>query len=250
MPAADESGMAPVNDIQMYYAVFNKGGPDPVLLIHGGLSNSDYWGDQVPALMKDHEVIVADSRGHGRSTRSGQPFGYDLMSSDYLALLDYLHIDKVKLAGWSDGGIIGLDIAINHPDRLVKLWAFGANYTVDGVYADVAEKPVFAAFIERAGEEYARLSPTPNDYEGFVNAISDMWFSQPAFTAAQLGSIPVPTMIADGEFDEGIKPEHTREMASLIPGASLLIMPGVSHFAALQDPAAYNAALIGFLDGE
>src|SRR3954452_13271887 len=74
MPKAVKSGMAPVNDIKMYYAVYGQG--DPVLLIHGGLGNADLWGFQVPELAKTHEVIVVDSRGHGRSTRSEQPFGY------------------------------------------------------------------------------------------------------------------------------------------------------------------------------
>jgi alpha-beta hydrolase superfamily lysophospholipase len=104
MPTPVESGMAPVNDIQMYYAVYGAG--DPVLLIHGGLGHADVWGFQVPALAASHQVIVADSRGHGRSTRSEQPFGYQLMADDYLALLDHLDIDKAALVGWSDGGII------------------------------------------------------------------------------------------------------------------------------------------------
>ena len=65
-------------------------------------------------------MIVADSRGHGRSTRTAEPYGYDLMASDYLALLDYLKIDKAALVGWSDGGIIGLDIAMSHPERLTS----------------------------------------------------------------------------------------------------------------------------------
>ena len=78
-------------------------------------------------------MIVADSRGHGRSTRKDQPYGYDLMASDYLALLDYLKVDKTALVGWSDGGIIGLDIALNHPERLTRLYAQAANVTVDGL---------------------------------------------------------------------------------------------------------------------
>lgn len=113
MPEPVESGMAPVNDIEMYYAVYGEG--EPVLLIHGGLGDADVWGFQVPALAEDHRVIVADSRGHGRSTRSDQPFGYELMADDYLALLDHLGIEQTALVGWSDGGIIGLDIAIRHP---------------------------------------------------------------------------------------------------------------------------------------
>ena len=109
-----ESGYAPVNGIEMYYAVYGAG--DPVLLIHGGLGHADIWASQVATMSKTHKVIVADSRGHGRSTRNADPYGYDLMASDYLALLDYLKIDKTALVGWSDGGIIGIDIA-HQPSR-------------------------------------------------------------------------------------------------------------------------------------
>src|SRR5438270_11659517 len=86
MPKADESGLAPVNDIKMYYAVFNKQGKDPVILLHGGLVSSDEWGFEVPLLSKTHKVIIVDSRGHGRSSMSHQPLGYDLMASDVLQL--------------------------------------------------------------------------------------------------------------------------------------------------------------------
>ena len=79
MPTPVATGMAPVNGIEMYYATFGAG--KPVLLIHGGLGNADIWSNQVIDLMKDHLVIVADSRGHGRSTRTADPFGYDLMSA-------------------------------------------------------------------------------------------------------------------------------------------------------------------------
>ena len=83
MPAAAESGYAPVNGIQMYYSVYGAG--QPILLIHGGLGHADIWANQVDDLAKDHKVIVADSRGHGRSTRTTDPCGYDLMASDYLS---------------------------------------------------------------------------------------------------------------------------------------------------------------------
>ena len=158
MPAPVTSGYAPVNGIDMYYAVFGSG--DPVLLIHGGLGHADIWANQVADLAKDHQVIVADSRGHGRSTRTAEPYGYDLMASDYLALLDYLKIDKAALVGWSDGGIIGLDIAMSHPERLTKLFAQAANVTVDGVKSDVMTNPTFAAYIARSGEDYKKLSKT------------------------------------------------------------------------------------------
>ncbi len=245
LPHAVKSGYAAVNDIRMYYAIYGKG--EPVILLHGGLANANYWGNQVPALAAKFKVIVAESRGHGRSTQSEQPFGYHLMASDVLALMDHLGIRKAALVGWSDGGIIGLDIAINHPERLTKLFAFGANYTPAGVREDVGKNATFNAYIEQAGKDYVRLSPTPQNYAAFVEAIGKMWASEPNYTVEQLRGIKVPTVIADGEHDEAIKREHTTEMARLIPRARLLIMPGVSHFAMLQKPREFNKDVLDFL---
>jgi pimeloyl-ACP methyl ester carboxylesterase len=244
MPKPRESGMAPVNGIRMYYAVYGEG--PPVLLIHGGLGHADIWGFQVPALAKDHKVIVADSRGHGRSTRSSQPFSYALMADDYLALLDYLKIDKVALVGWSDGGIIGLDIAIRHPERLSRLFSFAANFTPEGT-RDVANSPTFDAYFARARKDYAALSPTPGEFDDFVKQISKMWATEPRYSKEQLRAITVPTVIFDGDHDEAIKPEHTRELAELIPGARLVIMKDASHFAMWQKPAEFNATVRKFL---
>lgn len=84
-----------------------------LVLLHGGVANSNYWELQVPALDKRYRVIVMDSRGHGRSTRNEQPYSYDLMASDLVGLMDYLKIKKAAIVGWSDGAILGLDIAIN-----------------------------------------------------------------------------------------------------------------------------------------
>src|ERR1700758_3667714 len=92
LPKAEQSGFAPVNGIKIWYASFGRG--EPVILLHGGLANSDYWGDQVRALRTHYHVIVMDSRGHGRSTRDEKPYGYDLMASDVLGLRDPLKIDK------------------------------------------------------------------------------------------------------------------------------------------------------------
>ncbi|MFZ0729058.1 MAG: alpha/beta fold hydrolase, partial [Methylovirgula sp.] len=136
LPKALQSGLAPVNGIKIWYAVFGHG--RPVLLLHGGLANSDYWGNQVRALEKRYRVVVMDSRGHGRSTRDEQPYSYDLMASDVLGLMDHLKIKEAAIVGWSDGAIIGLDIAMHHPARVSKLFAFAANSDPSGV-ADIAK---------------------------------------------------------------------------------------------------------------
>ena len=246
-PSATVEGRAPVDDVQLYYAEYGAG--QPVILLHGGLANSDYWGNLIPALAPHYRVIVMDSRGHGRSTRDAQPYGYDLMAKDVVGLMDYLKISKADIVGWSDGAIIGLDLAMNYPDRIGRVFAFAANSTTAGLKPDIDKNPTFAAFIERAGEEYRKNSPTPDEYDAFLNQIGAMWATQPNWTAAELARIRTPVMIADGEHDEAIRRDHTEELAKQVPGAQLLILPGVSHFAMLQNPAEFNAAVLKFLGG-
>jgi pimeloyl-ACP methyl ester carboxylesterase len=244
LPKAERSGYAPVNRIQIWYAVFGRG--EPVILLHGGLANSNYWGNQVPALAKHYRVIVVDSRGHGRSARDEQAFSYDLMASDVIGLMDYLKIRKAAIVGWSDGAILGLDIAIRHPERLIKLFAFAANSDPSGV-KDVTQSAVFNAYIARAEKEYEKLSPTPDQYKSFLNQISKMWETQPHFTAEQLRGIKVPTWIVDADHDEAIKRENTLFMADQIPDAGLLLQPAVSHFSFLQDPEQFSRDVLHFL---
>jgi pimeloyl-ACP methyl ester carboxylesterase len=234
LPTPVEIGYAPVNGIRIWYATFGLG--TPVILLHGGLANADYWGELVPALAPHYRVIVMDSRGHGRSSRDERPYGYDLMASDVLALMDFLKIDKAALVGWSDGAIIGLDIAIHQPERLSKLFAFAANSDPSGI-KDVNQSPVFTAFIARAKTEYEKLSPTP----------TEMWETQPHWGADDFAGIKVPTWIVDADHDEAIERDNTLFMADHIPGSGLLIEPQVSHFAFLQDPEQFNAAVLNFL---
>lgn len=245
LPEPVTNGMAAVNDIEMYYAVYGEG--EPLLLLHGGLGNADYFANQLEAFSAEYQVIAVDSRGHGRSTVTETPIGYSLMASDVLALMDYLEIDAANLVGWSDGGIIGLDIAINHPNRLIKLVAYGANYIPTGVRSDIGDSATFNAYIERALADYAELSPAPENVDAFLENIGNMWATEPNFTEEQLGGITTPTLILDGWEEEAIYPEHAFEMARLIPGAELLLMPDVGHFAMFQTPDMFNSIVLEYL---
>jgi pimeloyl-ACP methyl ester carboxylesterase len=244
----DRSGEADANGIKIHYAIYGHG--SPVIFLHGGLANADYWGNQVPAVAAHHTVILMDSRGHGRSTRDARPYGYDLMADDVVALMDVLKIPKADIVGWSDGGIIGIDLALRHKDRIGKVFAFAANTKTSGVVEDVEKNPTFAAFIERAGHEYAALSPTPKEYPAFLDQIGKMWFDQPNWTDDQLKAITTPVLVVDADHDEAIKRAHTEYIAATIPHAGLLILPNVSHFAFLQDPGQFNFAILHFLGDE
>src|SRR5882757_8045044 len=144
---SDRSGQAQINGISVHYAIYGHG--SPVIFLHGGLANADYWGNQVPAVAAHHTVVLMDSRGHGRSTRDARPYGYDLMADDVVALMDHLKIARADIVGWSDGGILGIDLALRHKDRVGKVFAFAANTVMSGVKDGVEKNPTFAAYIER-----------------------------------------------------------------------------------------------------
>jgi pimeloyl-ACP methyl ester carboxylesterase len=243
LPVPARSGMAAVNGTSVYYAEFGEG--PPVLLLHGGLANSNYWGLLIGDLAKEFSVLVTDTRGHGRSPVTSKTFGYSAFADDVLGLLDFLKIPAVAIAGWSDGGVTGLDLAMKRPDRVNKLFAFGANMNPAGYKA--ASGGVFAEFTRRAKTEYGRLSPHPDRWAQLVAGLRTMWRTQPNFTPRMLGSIKVPTLIYVAEHDEIIRRDHTERMARHIPGAQLVVQRGVSHFAMLQDPLRFNATLIEFL---
>jgi len=246
LPAPTSAGYVAHDGARIYYATFGAGAP--VILLHGGMVNSRWWGNQVPALTRaGREAILIDSRGHGRSSRDGRPYTYELMASDVVAVMDHLGVRRAAVVGWSDGAIIGLVMAIHDPDRLTGVYAFAANMDPSGVKPDMESNPTFARAEARGARDYALLSPTPGDFAAFRKAIETMWQTEPNYTADQLAKIATPVAIVDGDHDEAIEPEHTRYLARSIPGAKLIFLPGVSHFAMLQNPALFNAAMLGFL---
>ena len=239
------SGMASVNDVELYYEIHGEGAA--LVLLHGGLGHSGHWKNQLPVLSEHYKVITVDSRGHGRSTMTEQQISYELMASDIVALMDYLEIKRARILGWSDGGNIGLCLAINHPERLIKVIASGANYDPSGVRSDVGENQKFVSYIGKAMADYQTLSPDPTKWDAFFGNISQMWASEPNFTVEQLSSIATPVLLLDGESDEAIYNEHTREMAGLIPTAKLTFVTGTGHFGMWEKPDEINAAILEFL---
>jgi len=227
---------AEVNGIEMYYRIVGKG--SPILLIPGGLSDQHVWDAQLPILARHHMVIVADSRGQGRSTRTKDPITYGLMADDYVALLDFLRIDKVDLVGWSDGGIIGLDIAMRYPERLKSLFAQAANVTPDGN----------TGYAEARAE--GKPIPELRHYESIDREIHALWANEPNYTGEELSDIRVRTAIVIGDHYTAISREHTEFIASQIPGAQLIILPDAGHGVPVENPRLYAQTVLRFIDGK
>jgi pimeloyl-ACP methyl ester carboxylesterase len=246
LPDTDDQGYVEHDGARIWYAAYGAG--SPVILLHGGLGHSGNWGYQVPALVENgYHAVVIDSRGHGRSTRDGRPYSYELMASDVLAVMDALHVEKAALVGWSDGACTALVLASKESSRAAGVFFFACNMDPSGT-KEIEFTPILKRCFNRHLKDYAQLSPTPDQFDEFSEAVGLMQRTQPNYSVNDLAQIRVPVAIVQSEHDEFIKPEHAEYLARSIPNAAYIYLPGVSHFAPLQRPDQFNAAVLGFLD--
>jgi pimeloyl-ACP methyl ester carboxylesterase len=245
MPSADDRGNAEVAGAKIFYAVYGKGAP--VILLHGGLGNSEHFGFQMPALIERFQVITIDSRGQGRSTNDTTAITYDVMANDVIAVMDKLAIKRASIVGWSDGGEIALKLGISFPHRVDRLFVFGAGYDTGGTRRRGSQSATFTLYSNKCRSDYARMSMSGRSYRALVQDLLPLWRGPSGITKDHLRAIQAPVMVANGDHDEVIGLEEVIEMAKLIPNAQLMVFGDTSHFALWQDPEAFNRAMVDFL---
>jgi pimeloyl-ACP methyl ester carboxylesterase len=196
-----------------------------------------------------YRVIVMDNRGRGRSTWGDGTITYEIMTAEALGVLDHLGIDKTDLVGWSDGAIIGLELAVNHPERLNRSVIYGANFTPDGIREPTEEQMAQFPPFEKIIADYQRMSPEPERFEEVLEVTGALYKVAPNFSEEELKSITVPVLILDGAEEELISADQPVRMAELIPGAELILMPDVGHFAPVQQPDEFNRIVLEYLEG-
>ena len=245
LPVTEDQSYVEHDGARIWYAMSGSG--PPVILLHGGLGHSGNWGYQVAALVRGgYRAVLIDSRGHGRSTRDARPYTYELMASDVAAVMDALHLEKAGMVGWSDGACTALILASNAPTRVAGVFFFACNMDPSGT-KEIEFTPILKRCISRHMKDYARLSATPDQFDEFSDAVGLMQRTQPNYSANDLAQISVPVAIIHSEHDEFIKREHAEYLARSIPNAEFIYLPGVSHFAPLQRPEQFNAAMLAFL---
>jgi len=237
-----------LDDITMYVEHYGRG--EPIIFLHGGMGSANSWANQVEFFSKNYRVITPESRGQARTTDSKAALTYHLMAEDTVRLMDKLKIPSAYIVGWSDGGNIGIDMAIHHPERVKKLVAYGANINPAGLQNHFLEylRTVTPEKMQRDnGRDYLDLSSTPDHLPVIAEKIRVMWLAQPNFSAADLAKITSPTLIMDGQEEELIRPDHAKEIAALIPKATLVMLPGVGHYGTFKTPKQWNDAVSNFL---
>ena len=245
LPANTRESVVENDGARIWYGVHGTG--KPVILLHGGLGNSDNWGHQVSALSEGgYRVVLIDSRGHGRSTRDERPLSYALLASDVLAVMDAEGIAAAPIVGWSDGAIVALRLAVAAPRRVSGVFFFGAAADTDG-FRQMVPSAKLGRIFTRHIADYERLSASSGGFRPFSEAVNAMMHAQPATTAEQLAALTIPFAVVHAEHDEFVIREHSEYVAAAVPGARLTVLPEVSHFVPLQRPAAFNAVMLAFL---
>jgi len=244
LPVADAGGVVAREGARIWWASYGQG--PAVILLHGGMGHSGNWSHQLPAL-QGYRAIVIDSRGHGRSTRDDRPYSYQLMAGDVVTVMDAAGIDRAALVGWSDGACTALVLADEAPERVAGVFFFACNMDPNGTKEIDGSNPLLGRCFGRHVADYAALSATPDGFKAMADAVQKMQSTQPNYGSDDLARIRVPVTVAQAEHDEFIRPEHAAYLARTLPNAELVELAGVSHFAPLQRPARFNAAMTAFL---
>ncbi len=210
-----------IRGFKMYAETYGTG--KPLLMIHGNGGSISTFKGNIPYFSSEYKVIIADSRGQGRSVDSKDSISFEMMADDYAALLDCMNIDSAYVIGWSDGGINALELAIRHPDKVKKLVASGANLWPDSTAIEpkdwLEEKADLAKYKDKAGKNAAELAK---------RKMYLLDWEQPHITLADLRKITCPALIMCGDHDM-IRQEHTKLIYKNIPKANLWVVKNSGH---------------------
>ncbi|GAB3574373.1 alpha/beta hydrolase [Leifsonia lichenia] len=253
MPHRD-SGHLRLVGADLYYEIDGDGDGAPVLFLHGGFCSLESLRAPSDALAADHLVHAFERPGHGRSADIDEEYSYERGVAEAVAYLDAHGLSAVDVVGYSDGAIIGLMLAMAHPERVRSLVAISANLDPTG-FATAPESegiPVLSALETDAGpdverEHYDRLSPDgPEHADAVLAKLFRLWTSEPHLRPADLAGIRARVLVVAGDRDS-IRPDHSVLIASSIPGAQLCIVPGASHGLIAEKPAFVSAVVRDFL---
>jgi len=261
--------LVPGNPRIAYEAV---GAGPTVVFMHGIGGNRSNWREQLDALAPQFRAVAWDARGYGDSDDYEGPLAFPMFAADLLRLLDHLAVPQAHLVGLSMGGRIALDFYETHPTRVASLVlcdtfpGYDASITAEQHEKFIASRkkpliedgkeprdiaPMVAPTLLSKGATPASLqrlvdSMTILHKESYIKAIEAMTRYEPV---ARLTDIRVPTLVVCGDEDTLTPPTIARDMAQKIPDARLAILERAGHLSNIEQPAAFNAVLLGFLRG-
>jgi pimeloyl-ACP methyl ester carboxylesterase len=226
-----------VRGFNMYYEIYGQG--EPLLMIHGNGGSISSFVNQIPYFSKKYKVIAVDSRAQGRSEDLQDSLSFEMMTDDFSALLDKLHVDSCYVLGWSDGGINGLLLAMRHPVKVKKLAITGANLWPDSTAISGDDFLWGLHYYDTLG----KMPQTPDILK--TRKLVKLDTFEPHITREQLHQIKCPTLVIGGDHDI-ILTEHTLYIAKSIPNAYLWILPNSSHSTLIDYKHQFNKTVDDF----
>lgn len=245
-------------------------GPDgaPWIVMSNSLGASlAMWDGQVDLLTRKYRVLRYDQRGHGQSDAPADPYSFDLLVGDVIALMDHYGIEQADFIGLSMGAMTGMGLALAHSDRFGRMvLADGRSVATDNYRAMWDQR---IATIEEGGVEAvgdgsiamwltegwrnahpvetaaARAMIVATDPQGYIascHALRELDYLK------DLGSLTLPVLYICGAEDKGAPPKEMREMARVTPNARYVEIPDAGHVANINQPDAFNAAIAAFLE--
>jgi len=246
------SGFAPVNGLNLYYEIHGQG--EPLIMIHGGVSASEAFGENLTELAKTRKVVVLHLQGHGRTKDIDRPLRFESMADDVSALMNFLKIEKADVLGYSLGGGVALQTAFRHPEIVNRLIVVSTEMRRDGSFPEVnaafhqmtALAPKIAQNIQ--GSPLGQLYPEVN-WETLLRKIAEME-SRDFDWSEQVKKLRSPTMLVFADSDS-IRLEHIVAFYEALGGgqrdagldgslrspARLAIVPGATHYNILSTTA-------------
>jgi pimeloyl-ACP methyl ester carboxylesterase len=234
-----------VNGVRMWYD--DRGDGDPLVLLHGGLTDSRDFSGNLDALASRFRLLVPERRGHGHTADVAGPITVEVMAQDIIALLDKIVGGRVRLVGYSAGAIVALWVAVRRPDLVDRLVVISAAFHTDGmILRPTADAPPPAPLVAA----YAEVSPDGADHFPVVIAkIARASHEEPGLSPTELSLVTCPTLVMAAD-DDIVTLEHTLALYRGMRDAQLAIIPGTSHLLLHEKPQLCIRLVTDFLIAE
>jgi pimeloyl-ACP methyl ester carboxylesterase len=241
------SGTVDIDGLAVFYETEGEG--EPIVLLHGGLADNSTWAAQFAGFAPQRRVVAPERQGQGHTPDRPGPLTYEGMADQTASFLAALGLGPVDLLGWSDGGMVGLLVAAEHPELVRTLSVTGSGFSTAG-------------YVPGAMEDLVNLGPEDDDMAMFVAMynlaspdgpvhFSEVWrkiramWAEPFDWSDKVKRIVAPTLVIVGD-DDYITVSHAEEFSRLVANGQLAVVPGASHILPMEKPAVFNELVLEF----
>ena len=261
-----KSAYADINGLKYYYEITGKG--EPLLLLHGGLGSIDLFSPGRRSLAKSRQVIAVDLHGHGRTALGNRDISLVDQGADMAAIIKSLGFNQVDVMGYSMGGGVAFQFAVQNPAMVRRLVIVSASYAQDGFYSEMLamQAQVGAAMMPMMKDtpmykSYVAVASKPEDFPRLLDKMG-AYMRKPYDWSTDVAKLTMPVMLVYGDSDM-IRPEHMVKFYQLLGGGlkdagwqrehmsqnRLAILPNITHYEMADAPQLIDTAL-PFLDGK